>query len=281
MKTRLLLLIFVLIIASPIVSKMTIEIVTFKDYLMEHYSKKLSEDIIIKCSNTIYEYEKECIPVNRESFSSTKIDSECKRLASENCKNFFKDIKGSLIDCEKVPEKDLNKIINYFKESNELIEMYCTKNENNEYCPLHKLKNFSGLSIVEYFSQNSPFKDDVSDKDVNNVIYEICKSKKCYDSITKYNILFESIEYENDTEEIIKNISSNFGLYKEIHEFSYFQYLRFRTIVTDILKSEQCKALVKISESSGKVASKAFPNQIGIGFLIATLSLFLVFINAD
>ncbi|ORX57938.1 hypothetical protein BCR36DRAFT_580491 [Piromyces finnis] len=240
--------------------------ISFIDYHKKNYGNDIDNNVLIKCSNIIEEYQNECIGSEIDSFSKNKIDGLCDRYNSEKCQYLFEDIDDTLKECKKLPENEYNNIIEYFNETSVFNELYCTKNESNENCPIIDLDMFTGTTLTGYILNgvmlNSTFP---SEENYKNVINNTCRSKKCNDALYKFVYFFGD---ENQNSETItrKNTEENSN-----------KFLEFRKSVIAILKSDNCTALG--NESQEHIANGVTKTQISVGFIVATLSLFLVLLN--
>jgi len=253
--------IFTLFTASSVLAE-----VSFIDYQKEKYGKDIDSDGLIKCSNVIEEYQNECIGTDLDSYSKNKIDGLCERYNSDKCQNLFNDIKGSLSGCEKLPEEEFKTIVEYFNETSIFNLVYCTRNESKENCPFNDLDMFIGTTYTGYalngVALNSTFP---SEENYKKMINDTCKSKNCNESLYK---LISHFGDENKNSEVITKKNS-----EEISN----KFLEFRKLAASILKSDNCTALG--NESQEHATNGVTKTQISVGFIVATLSLFLVFLN--
>ncbi|OUM66992.1 hypothetical protein PIROE2DRAFT_59072 [Piromyces sp. E2] len=242
--------------------------ISFIDYQKEKYGKDIDGDVLIKCSNIVEEYQNECIGSELDSFSNNKIDGLCERYNSDKCQKLFNDIKGTFTECQKLPENEYKSIIEYFNETSIFNEVYCTRNERKENCPFNDLDMFIGTTFTGYvlkgITLNSTFP---SEENYKKVVNDTCRSKKCNESLYK---LISHFGDDNQNSEVITK--------KNPEEISN-KFLEFRKTVSALLKSDNCTALG--NESQEIISNGVTKTQVTVGFVVATLSLFLVFLNED
>ncbi|ORX45567.1 hypothetical protein BCR36DRAFT_216933, partial [Piromyces finnis] len=71
-----------------------------------------------------------------ENDINSNIDDLCKIYESEKCNDFFKNPVNSLSECKNISSQYLKKYEKLKNDTYIAFLLKCTKNENNEYCPL-------------------------------------------------------------------------------------------------------------------------------------------------
>ena len=128
----------------------------------------LSDNLIEigKCKSKIDGYQ-ECLISSINFYSiDTNIDNICAAFATEKCQSFFSTGVASLPECQNVSKKILTPYQILSETVFTILNLSCSKDENNNYCPL------AGKNVIN--------NNTMSSDELMNSLKETCKSKKCY-----------------------------------------------------------------------------------------------------
>jgi len=182
------------------------------------------------CFKSINAYFNECVPQENDVFSNKdKRDTFCKAYTSDKCKKFYENAIAAMDGCDKLSNKLQASIKDdYLKDSANISDVSCSKDENNKYCPLAELQLFQGSTFFDFKMIKDTFP---TMEQYEKAINETCNSKSCSE------IAYKSFEYEASTK--VEGAERN----KEASIFDLADKL------IETLKTEECKA--KQSSSSG------------------------------
>lgn len=140
-------------------------------------------EVYFKCYKAFKLIEKDCIPIEKDSYSKSKLDTTCDNFNTEKCQKLMNEPLSVLPDCSELNDDGFNDFGKFINQTMTSTKLYCTKNENNEYCPITDISIYQSISFEEYLSKVSMTVSDLSnDDEFKKTIDETCKSKKCRDA---------------------------------------------------------------------------------------------------
>jgi len=138
-----------------------------------------------------------------EGTSKNDIDNICKNFESEEYNNFYKKSVNTLPGCETIAPQLLKKYETLKEYNRNAFLLKCTKDENNEYCPLSKFTFYERSSKQGF----KPIKINVKDKEFIDAINSSCRSKSCSETAIKVISLYKetakllNTDNENDSDD--------------------------------------------------------------------------------
>jgi len=133
------------------------------------------------CVENYNKYSKQCEYTEINVESKNELDNLCNLYNSNKCKQYFELNIKNLPGCKNLQPKLLKSLEKNRDNVHVALSLKCSKDENNNYCPLSKFKftNSSrrkGLKIISI---------DINDKEFLKAIHNSCDSKKCYTTAIK------------------------------------------------------------------------------------------------
>ncbi|OUM64419.1 hypothetical protein PIROE2DRAFT_60685 [Piromyces sp. E2] len=201
--------------------------------LNENDIKDMKGDAYFNCYKAFKLLEKDCIPTEQDAYSKTKLDSVCEKFNNEKCQNLKKDPRAALPECKDLDNRDFNDFKDFIEDTYGNVQLYCTKNEKNEYCPITNLSLFQGATFEEFLMKTHLYQAELpSDEDIKKTMEETCKSNKCREAI------IESFNFVNDDVTILNkkrdNESDNFG--------NIVEFMDIAETAVNMVKDEKCIA---------------------------------------
>ncbi|ORX46844.1 hypothetical protein BCR36DRAFT_584960 [Piromyces finnis] len=206
---------------------------------------------ITECKNALSKYsECQIDSINLESVSAN-IDDFCMTFNTENCQTFYKQGITRIPECQDIsPELFApGQIVTDMLYS--LLKLGCSKDENNNYCPL------AGRNI---FTANG-----INEEEFMRLLNESCKSKQCYDSISDTFTRVENAEllmkllFKNQMNELSMSTTPNESIGK----------------INNFLQSNNCTSqhTENLSDGTANTSSKKLKSIlfIGLSILLATI----------
>ncbi|ORX75666.1 hypothetical protein BCR32DRAFT_329702 [Anaeromyces robustus] len=237
-----------------------------------------AEESIVKCNENAMDYINDCVPSDKNSFSKDNIDNLCTKIHSEECQIFLSNPMVSLDGCEDLPYiKNKNVSLVFFKLISSNTKLHCTKDENEEYCPMSNFNLFKGSNPQDFDIFNTIPKDDVFNKTMPN----ICKSNKCYQATYDYFSYIKNYT-EVETDKLI-GFKGNKNFTTDLHNFS--------SKVIKYLKAENCTIKAEASKRKYETIMKmkyendesgAFSNKMNYClFFLIILFISVFFLNSN
>jgi len=182
-----------------------------------------------ECIKSLESYD-ECLFKQITELKKKDYDTVCKTYNSDKCQKFYKEGIAGIPACEQ-----LNEVITFqnqitIDKADYQFQRYCSKDENDKYCPL------SGYE----------FKEKDSKEEFDKAVNETCKSRKCLDtSIEYFNKEINLINKINEFQSKVKNNNS-----KRQFDSSNLKDEEKTNAIVEFLESDKCSSQSPKSEAT-------------------------------
>eukprot|EP00833_Pecoramyces_ruminatium_P007928 jgi/Orpsp1_1/1181960/evm.model.c7180000079265.1 len=194
------------------------------------YSLTITYDENADCVTSINEY-KACYGSNRKTISKDKLDEMCDIYLTDRCQKFFKDGIDKLNGCEKLSENLLFTYTLKYEEIGILFAELCSRDENNNYCPISK------------YLQNEFYSDPNSKTKIDNSVNETCKSQKCVEETIEF--INHEIEFDKKLKEFQDKMTSAQNSKRQYDSTNVSQEEENNAIL-EFLNSDKCSTQVSV-----------------------------------
>jgi len=253
---------FVLIAAATVYASAEPETSENNKVFTEDDIKDMKGDAYFNCYKAFKILENDCIPTETDSYTTAKLDSVCEKFNNEKCQNLKKDPLAALPECKELNTREFNDFRDFIDDSMSCVQLFCTKSEKNEYCPITNLSLFQGITFEEFMVKNKLYKDELpSVDDVKKIMDETCKSNKCREAIV------ETFQY-------LDNPVTTLGKKRDLNETEFIdntlEFMDLADTALKMAKDEKCIATAN-SSVTGAANSAGETLMIGYTVVIATI----------
>lgn len=141
----------------------------------------INYDDALECKKNFDTYYNKCKYVDVKFENKDEIDYLCNKFMSSQCEDFFNISIKNLPGCKDISPVFLENYIKIKEDTKLAFTLKCSKDDDNEYCPLSKFNFYEN-------SQERGFKAiniDVDDIEFVKALHHSCDSDKCFDTATE------------------------------------------------------------------------------------------------